>query len=50
MFWREVSGVRVLGLPGNYRIILQGSGDLLGSVGALIVIEVMPGVWWGNYN
>jgi TonB-dependent starch-binding outer membrane protein SusC len=37
MIWREVSGVRVLGLPGNYRIILQDSGE------PLIVIDGMPG-------
>jgi TonB-dependent SusC/RagA subfamily outer membrane receptor len=43
MIWREVSGVRVIGTPGNYRIILQGSGDLFGSVGPLIIIDGMPG-------
>jgi TonB-dependent SusC/RagA subfamily outer membrane receptor len=43
MIWREVSGVRVIGTPGNYRIILQGSADLFGSVGPLIVIDGMPG-------
>jgi TonB-dependent SusC/RagA subfamily outer membrane receptor len=36
MIRREVSGVRVLGLPGNYRIILQDSGE------PLIVIDGMP--------
>ena len=43
MIWREVSGVRVIGLPGNYTIILQGSGDLFGFVSPLIVIDGMPG-------
>jgi TonB-dependent starch-binding outer membrane protein SusC len=43
MIMREVSGVRVLGLPGNYRIILQGSGDLFGNTAPLIVIDGMPG-------
>ncbi|MGC1390474.1 MAG: TonB-dependent receptor plug domain-containing protein [Bacteroidales bacterium] len=43
MIWREVSGVRVLGTPGNYIIIIQGSGNLLGNVPPLIVIDGMPG-------
>jgi TonB-dependent SusC/RagA subfamily outer membrane receptor len=43
MIWREVSGVRVLGLPGHYTIVLQGSGDLFGFASPLIVIDGMPG-------